>query len=259
MSSPRYGYGKPPHPRLYEIINRNRAKYADTLEKFLSFEEYFLEIPRRTDRDQEPFWFNPSMPGLDTVALYSFLCLKESKRFYEVGSGFSTMFARRAILDHDLPTKITSIDPKPRAEIDSICDNNIRSLLEDIDLELFEELERGDILFIDGSHLCFQNSDVTVVFLDILPQLKAGVLVEFHDIFLPYDYPSELSSRESGINEQYLLAVYILAKGNEIDILLPNTFITVDPELKHILDPLWNNPKMKGVQRHGDSFWIEIQ
>ena len=256
--TPRYGYGKPPHPRLYEIINKNRREYKNTLESFLVFRKYFLKIPIRTsDTSQEPCWINGWLPGLDSVAIYSFLCLNNPKRYFEIGSGYSTKFARKAILDHKLQTKIISVDPHPRAEIDSICDTIIRQPLEDVDLKIFDELETGDILYVDGSHRCFMNSDVTVVFLDILPRLKSGIFVEFHDILLPYDYPPEWKERY--YSEQYLLAVYLLAECNRFNIILPNAFISKDPELSRILDPLWDNPKMEKVERHGVSFWIETK
>ncbi len=256
---PRYGYGKPPHPKLYEIINRNTVKYKNTLKSFLSFKEYFLKIPVKNCKDlKEPLWVNGWLPGLDSVALYSFLCQNNPKRYLEIGSGYSTKFARRAILDHNLQTKIASIDPHPRAEIDSICDNVIRQALQDIDLTIFDELDAGDIIYIDGSHCCFMNSDVTVVFLDILPKLKPGVFVEFHDILLPYDYPLEEKDKRY-YSEQYLLAVYVLAEGNKFEIILPNTFISMEQELSNILTPLWNIPKMSGVERHGVSFWIQTK
>jgi hypothetical protein len=121
----------------------------------------------------------------------------------------STKFARRAIRDHGLPTRIVSIDPDPRDEIDALCDTAIRESLEQIDLNVVDELERGDIVFIDGSHHCFMNSDVTVFFLDILPRLKPGTLVQFHDLMLPYDYPLEWIERY--YSEQYLLAAYLQA------------------------------------------------
>lgn len=255
---PRYGYGKPCHSKLYEIINKNRSEYKKTLERFLRFKEYFWRIPvREPSTTQEPYWLNKWLPGSDAVALYSFLCINNPKRYFEIGSGNSTKFARKAILDHNLQTKITSIDPHPRTEIDSICDTIIRDPLEEVDLRIFDGLEANDFLFIDSSHRCFMNSDVTVTFLDILPRLSAGVLVEFHDILLPYDYPP--AWREWYFSENYLLAVNLLAEGNKIDIVLPNFFVSKDPELNDVLAPIWSNRKMHVVRRQGWSFWIQTK
>ena len=247
---PRYGYGKPPHSKLYEIINKNGIKYRNTLKKFLRFKESFWRISaKETNNIQEPCWINKWIPSFDALALYSFLCINNPKRYFEIGSGHSTRFAKKAILDHNLRTRIISIDPNARIEIDSICDKIIRYRLEEVNPLIFDELEENDILFIDGSHRCFMNSDVTVTFLDILPRLRAGVLVEFHDILLPYDYPP--AWKEWYFSEQYLLGAILLAEGKKFDIVLPNYFVSRHPELNHILDPIWRSPKM----HEGWSFW----
>lgn len=101
------------------------------------------------------------------------------------------------------------------------------------------------------------NSDATVVFLDILPRLKSGVFVEFHDIMLPLDYP--VAWQEWYYSEQYLLAAYLLAEGNNFEIVLPNTFIGQDPELRGIMSPFWEDPRINGIETHGASFWIRMK
>ena len=253
---PRYGHGKAPHAGLAEIIDRNRTAYKRTLESFLRFKDDFLRIAQETPPESlEPCWFNYWLSPFDSVTLYSLLCTHNPKRYFEIGSGCSTKFARKAIRNHNLRTKIISVDPYPRAEIDSICDTIIREPLEDVDLNTFDQLESGDILFVDGSHLCCMNSDVSVFFLDVLPRLKAGVFVQFHDIFLPYDYPPEWKWYYS---EQYLLAVYILAESNKFDIVLPNAFVTKDAELSSILAPLWDELKTRD-NNEGLSFWIHTK
>jgi hypothetical protein len=258
-SQPRYGWGKAAHPRLLELISQKRNCYRRYLHLFLNFKENFLQIPRLQTNTHatKPAWQNEMLPGLDSISLYGFLCLNNPHRYIEVGSGNSTKFARQAIGDCGLRTKIASIDPHPRVEIDSICDYVIRSPVEDLDLGIFEELEAGDILFVDNSHRVFMNSDATVIFMDVLPRLKAGVLVEFHDIYLPFDYPGEWGERY--YSEQYLLAAYLLAEGKRFEIVLPNAFISTDEELSGILAPLWDSPAMEGVERYGGSFWIRMK
>jgi hypothetical protein len=247
---PRYGYGKPLHPILLEILDANRVAYRSTLQSFMAFKEPLAKIPAIDRR-------NPFLPGLDSLALYSLLSLNNPKMYLEVGSGYSTKFARRAIRDHKLQTKIVSIGPHPTTEIDSLCDAVIRQPLEDADLTPFFALEAGDFVFMDGSHHCFTNSDVTVFFMDILPRLRAGVFVEIHDIHLPYDYPPEWADRY--FSEQYLLAAYLLADSNKFDIILPNWFITKDPDLSSIVDALWDDPDMAGVPKVGASFWMRTK
>jgi hypothetical protein len=249
-----------PHQELYNIINKNRELYKSNLQLFLPLSRYLTTIPKRYTANSissEPCWINGWMPALDGVALYSFIVIHKPKIYMEVGSGNSTKFARKAIVDHNLDTRIVSIDPCPRAEVNKICDEVIRKPVEEIDIQIFNRLDTNDILYIDNSHRVFMNSDATTIFLDVIPRLRPGVLVEIHDVTLPYDYPTEWINRY--YSEQYLLAAYILPKGNMFDIILPNTFISHDSELRSILAPLWEKEEMKNVETSGCSFWIRMK
>ncbi len=257
-STPRYGYGRPPHRRLYQRLERGRADYAALLEQFLTLTEHLCAIPRdETGRIERPCWRNGWLAGLDVVALYSLLALTNPKRYLEIGSGTSTRFARQAIREHALGTTVTSIDPHPRSEVDSLCDEVIRKPLERADLSIFGELTEGDVLFVDGSHRTLMNSDVTVAFLDILPDLQPGVLVEMHDIYLPWDYPPEWAQRF--YSEQYLLAAYLLAPEQPFDVVLPNFFATIEPDLAGILQPLWSRLELTDFDTWGQSFWLRTR
>ncbi len=249
-----------PHQQLNQIFGANKGVYKRYLEQILSLCPYFVDIPEQPPNYYEltePCWSNGWLPALDGIALYSFIVNSHPKIYLEVGSGNSTKFAYKAIVDHGLDTKIISIDPNPRAEIDKICDEIIRKPVEEVNLDVFEQLEANDILFIDNSHRVFMNSDVTIVFLEIIPQLNSGVLVQIHDICLPYDYPEDWSNRY--YSEQYLLAAYILGQGQLFDIILPNMFISHDPELIDILDPLRKKAQIEHLPKHGCSFWVKIK
>ena len=255
---PRYGYGKPPHRRLYDIINRERARYGEYLRRFASLKEDLAAIAIRSESETiEPTWENAMLPGLDGMSIFGMIALHRPKRYFEVGSGNSTKFARFAIRMRKLNTTITSIDPMPRARIDEICDRIIREPVEDVPLSEFDVLDAGDVLFIDNSHRAFMNSDVTVTFLDILPRLKPGVLVGFHDINLPYDYGPNESDRY--YSEQYLLATHLLAEGVHSRTLLAVYFATMDNELRALLDPIERDSRFATVNWSGTSFWIEMR
>jgi len=191
------------------------------------------------------------------MALYGLLGHTQPKHYVEIGSGHSTKFARRAITDLGLNTKIRSIDPLPRAEVDPLCDEVVRSRLENVDPSWAEAVEPGDILFVDGSHRCFENSDATVFFLEILPRLRPGVLVEIHDIFLPFDYPDPWNVNYW--SEQYLLGSYLLAGGKRMEISLPNAYISRDRELRGLLDPLWTELGLDAGEWPGVSFWVRTR
>jgi Methyltransferase domain len=266
-ASPRYGYGKPPHQPILRILEAGRNEYAKRLSGFCKLKDELSHIPDDSSEESlEPCW-GPQrfFSSLDAVALYGMLVEFRPKKLVEVGSGYSTKFARRAIREHALPTRITSIDPHPRAEVDQICDSVIRRPLEEVDLGVFEDLEPGEFLFIDSSHRTFTNSDVTIVFMDLLPRLRQGVLVHIHDIFWPYDYPPEWNDRY--YSEQYLLGAYLLGTGTPgAKVLLPNAFIAHDRELAENCRPLL---EIAGIRRTcddptspygigGGSFWMQI-
>lgn len=254
ISKPRYTV-RSPHKLLYEIIENNKHDYRQTLKDMSEHQEFFRSIPvKRLINSIDPCWDNDWFPVLDGMALYHFLVKNNPERYIEVGSGNSTMFARKAITDHGLRTKIISIDPYPRADIDTICDQVIREKLENVDLTIFATLGNQDILFIDNSHRMFMNSDATVAFLDILPLLVSGVLIQFHDICLPYDYPEDWIERY--YSEQYGLACYLLAQGKFMEIVFPCKFVVYDDELAPMLDDLCNRSALTTVQRNGCSFWL---
>lgn len=258
---PRYGYGKPPHPELTRILAANNDKFSNLLSQFLVLSDALYRIPLRQPKESpEPSWMHDWLDGLDTFALYGFVATRKPALYLEVGSGYSTKLARRAIKDQGLPTRIVSIDPNPRAEIDRLCDEVVRQPLEKSDLQIFDRLEAGDILFMDGSHRSFMNSDVTVFFLEILPRLKPGVLVHLHDIFLPIDYPPYWEYRfypHRYWSEQYLLAASLLAGHRNYEIVLPNHYLSITPSLARILDGFWSDIRVKGVSSSGSSFWIQ--
>jgi hypothetical protein len=209
-----------------------------------------------------PCWMNDWLDGLDTFALYGFVATRNPALYVEVGSGYSTKVVRRAIKDRNLRTKITSIDPNPRTEIDKLCDSVVRQPLEKCDLKVFDSLTASDILFMDGSHRCFMNSDVTVLFLEILPRLKPGVLVHLHDIFLPLDYPPYWEYQyypHRYWSEQYLLAASLLAGHSGYEVVLPNHYISITERLAAGLDGFWSDARLAGVPHGGSSFWIQIR
>lgn len=251
--SPRYGYSQPPHPEITRILEKNRALYIDFLSRCLEYKGQLALIDRNRDDGVNPYWMNPMFSGIDAVSLYCTLAIYKPKHYIEIGSGHSTRFARLAIRNNKLSTRIMSIDPLPRADVSALVDEQIRMPLESADLSVFQALEPGDILFIDNSHRVFMNSDVTVVFLEILPRLKDGVIVHLHDIPLPYDYPPQWQYRF--FSEQYMLAVQLLSGNSTMEVLCPCSYISADEQLKAILSPLWNMPEMEGIQTGGYSFW----
>jgi hypothetical protein len=257
---PRYGHGLPAHDLLFQIIDKNRTEYEENLQSFLKYNVEFTTFKDQKDETNEdlPAWNNDFLPGLDIVGLYGMVSNLKPKSYIEIGSGNSTKVVRKAIADQGLETVITSIDPFPRANIDHLADKVIREPLENIrDLSFItDQLQKNDIIFIDNSHRCFPNSDVAVCFLELLPRLKNGVIIQIHDIYLPYDYPQFMCDRF--YSEQYMLATTILANPAKYKVVLPNYFISEDENIKKILNSLWEKLPVKNVERHGGSFWMQV-
>jgi hypothetical protein len=255
---PRYGHGLPAHKGLEFIINENRSEYGLFLNKILSYAETFYKIKKTSDETNpvSPSWNNGFLPGLDIMALYTMIVEKKPSKYIEVGSGNSTKVVFKAIADHKLKTQITSIDPYPRAEIDTLAHRIIREPFENIDFSFIFNLEPNDILFIDNSHRVLPNSDAMVFFMEVLPKLPKGVIVHIHDIYLPYDYPQFMCDRF--YSEQYLLAAFIMANPKRYRTIMPNYFVSEDKALSDIVSPIFQHPNLQGVEKHGGSFWLQI-
>ena len=149
-------------------------------------------------------WF----PRLDAAAAYAMVRRFQPRRIVEVGSGHSTRFLARAVADAGLESRMTAIDPAPRIEIGALGIEVIESTLQEAGRGPFEGLAAGDFLVIDSSHILMPGSDVDIVLNTVLPMAPAGVMVHFHDIFLPDAYPREWDWR--GYNEQNAVAALLL-------------------------------------------------
>ena len=252
--APRYGHGRPEHARLSEILARGEERYRQNLRGLLAFEDDLRRIPSRPAGPGVPYWLNQWLPDLDGIALYGFTRSRAPRTYLEVGSGLSTMFVRQAIRDGGLETKITSVDPAPRAEVDELCDRLIRSPLEATELSALGELEAGDVVFFDGSHRVLMNSDVTVFFLEVLPQLPAGVLVGVHDVLWPEDYLPMWA--DFLWSEQYLVAAWLLGGGAGMEIELPAHYVTQREAYGLPAAPLWGRDELAELGVWGTTFWF---
>lgn len=202
------------HGYVYQRVKELLDVNLEGMKNFLSgvrpwlYSEEINRVPQEKVDEVSPFWNNGYFSGDDARLAYAITRAFRPRKIIEIGSGNSTKFFRKAIQDGALATKLTSIDPQPRAEIDSISDRIIRRSVLDAELGIFDELAEGDILFFDGSHLVFNGTDTTRFFLEVLPGLKKGILVHIHDIMLPWEYIEEFTRR--GYNEQYMLATLLL-------------------------------------------------
>jgi len=211
------------------------------------------------DDDPTPRWNQNWLPASDAVSIVTAIggggVSRTSRTYLEIGSGHSTRFARRTIERLGLPTRLVSVDPQPRAEIDAVCDTVVRERLEDTDLGVFDTLTPGDVVFFDGSHRCLQNSDVTVFFLEVLPRLAPGVLIGVHDVFWPFDYPPGFADR--WYSEQYILGAYLLGLGERARVHMA-THTLAEPRREVMLGGIPADVRTAIRNPGGASLWFEV-
>ena len=212
----------------FELNKEHIVKCINIIKKFaMSLRSIAL-----TERENSvrPQWINDWIPPIDGAMLYSTLASMNPRYYIECGSGNTTKFAAAAISDHALRTKIISIDPCPRAEIDLLCDEIFRLPFEEMDLSFFKRLTSEDVFVLDNSHRVLPNSDVTVFFTEVLPDLPPGLIYALHDIALPDEIYSERY-----YSEQYMLATYMIGGMANDKIYFPTGFLSNHTILLHEL------------------------
>ncbi|HEU4402476.1 MAG TPA: class I SAM-dependent methyltransferase [Candidatus Polarisedimenticolia bacterium] len=152
----------------------------------------------------------------DAIILYSTLRHDRPRRVIEVGSGFSSALmldVNELFLDESI--RFTFIEPHPDRLLGLLTADDRRrhailaTPVQEVPLDLFRELQAGDLLFIDSSHVVKIGSDVTRIVFDILPVLRPGVLIHFHDVLWPFEYPEEWLLKGRAWNEAYFLRAFL--------------------------------------------------
>ncbi len=174
---------------------------------------------------------NVFFTGTDAILLYSLLRHYKPKQVVEIGSGYSSA----AMLDTleafpEIGTKFTFIEPHPQRLNLLIKEDDkkrcviIEEAAQDVALSHFTALRKNDLLFVDTSHQMKVGSEVLHIFFEIMPRLKPGVLVHFHDVFWPFEYPQEWMKVGRSWNESYGLRAF-LQYNDSFEILLFNSYL----------------------------------
>ncbi|MFC0282523.1 class I SAM-dependent methyltransferase [Camelimonas abortus] len=203
---------RPAYPALEPVFGEARPRMQALLQEITRLRGALRAIP---PSGPDLRWGQEWFPRLDAAAAYAMIRRLQPARIIECGSGHSTRFMARALADMGAdPARILAIDPAPRAGLGRTGARHLAALAEDVDRALFAQLEPGDVLFIDSSHIAMPGSDVDALFLDVLPRLQPGVYVHVHDVFLPEPYPESWSWR--GYNEQLLVGALLQGGGYEL-------------------------------------------
>lgn len=159
--------------------------------------------------------FGPGYGYIEAQTLHSFIRYYKPKRIIEVGGGVSTycMIAASEMNRKETgqSSKIISIEPQPSGKLRALSQIElIPNHVQTVPLEAFAELEEGDLLFVDSSHTVKPGGDVNYLILEVLPRLQKGVIVHFHDILLPYDYPRDALQTFLHGTETSLLRAFLI-------------------------------------------------
>jgi hypothetical protein len=199
---------------------------------------------------------NPSYPSVDSAVLHAIIRGTRPKRIVELGSGHSTLIAAAACLANErvkAPVDYRAYDPFPGVVRPGLAGLTelVPSRAEDLPPEVFEQLAADDILVVDTTHTVKTGGDVNHIVLDVLPRLRPGVLVHFHDIFLPWEYP-RVWAEDYGLYwaEQYLLQAFLsMNDGFEVTCAL-YALAREEPDRLRELVPAWEPGTVPGA------FWI---
>lgn len=219
---------------------------------------FYDEFPWRDGGSEgRRFYLGQNMfPHADALMLYLMMRRFEPARIIEVGSGFSSAL----MLDtNDIffggRIRCTFIEPYPD-RLNSLLregdDRNaavIVDAVQNVPLAAFRELGENDILFIDSSHVCKVGSDVNHLVFNVLPVLEPGVVIHFHDIGWPFEYPLQWIIDGRAWNEAYLLRAF-LQYNRSFEILVFNSYAyrTFRPFFEERM-PLY-------LEKPGGSLWL---
>ena len=204
---------------------------AAQLELLDELKAYRGELEALAAGSSSEFTFdNQFYTALDAVLLYCMLRSRRPRRVIEIGSGFSTRLTaaalRRNAADGAPQARFTAIEPFPDPERGVIgATEVIERRVQEVDIATFLDLQSGDVLFIDSSHVAKQGSDVCFEFLEVLPRLNPGVIVHVHDIFFPFEYPRAwVMDRHDFWNEQYMLQAF-LSGNRDFEVLIASQWL----------------------------------
>jgi hypothetical protein len=211
-------------------IELNEARQLEMVDAFAQFYGE-LPFPDKQSRQFRYFFDNPFFSYGDGVILYSFLRSFRPMRVVEVGSGFSSA----EMLDvndvfFDRAVEFIFIEPRPERLYSLLSEEEKGSYrievkpVQRVETTVFRSLAENDVLFIDSSHVGKSHSDVLHILFEILPRLNKGVLVHFHDVMWPFEYPQSWLEEGRAFNEAYFLRAF-LQHNSAFEVLFFNSFM----------------------------------
>lgn len=248
----------PNEPLALEVLNQICPPYM---------QEFRDRFPIDGPLNPPDFYLiNGGYMAVDAHVYYSLIRHFKPRRIVEIGNGNSTLLSIAASDKNQGETgqrpHVTSIDPYPWPLFKDGypgLDELIAKRVQDVPVSYFEQLESGDILFIDSSHVIRSGNDVHYEFLEILPRLKPGVFVHVHDVSLPRPYPKVYFDNHLYWNEQYLLQAF-LTYNDRFEIVWPGNYMMIHhPERMLEVFPEFKRMRQDYPQSEPTAFWMRVK
>ena len=180
----------------------------------------FAEFPEQNPGNGYSGFYliNGGYMAVDGHLYYGLVRSLKPRRIIETGCGMSTLLCSTALArneqEHASACNYICIEPYPQPYLSQNPIMKVtefrKEKIQETPFSLFEELDEGDILFIDTTHALRMGGDVQTIYCEILPRLKPGVHVHIHDISLPRQYPRVYHEKSLYFwNEQYILQAYL--------------------------------------------------
>jgi len=242
--------------RALRGINWNIDEQLKILSLF-NFNDELLELAERPSDELTYSFSSHSFGSGDAEYLYGIMRLFKPARVVEVGCGHSTLVMQHAIErnrieDESYTCDHLCIEPYANKWLERLPVRAISDFVENVNIDVFAQLKKNDVLFIDSSHIIRPQGDVLFEYLEVLPALQTGVLVHIHDVFTPRDY-SRVWTTQGTIfwNEQYLLEAF-LCFNDAFKIVGALNYL----KHKHYAELSMKCPLLSN-QREPGSFWIQ--
>ena len=161
------------------MVEESRPVFSRHLQNIPLLKKWLHSIPVTETSVDTPFWRNDFIPAFDAAAFALMLMEARPKIVLEIGSGNSTKFIRSAIQFLDMDTRIVSVDPFPRAEIDTLCDAIIRKALENAVDDVLGVFQSGRLCFLTAVIVCCRVRTLWFSFLKSYRRSPAVVSTEF--------------------------------------------------------------------------------
>jgi hypothetical protein len=227
-----------------------RIYYQDLLDRFP-----VLPFPSQKTDGYCYFTENDFFILSDAFTLSGIIRKEKPRRIVEIGSGFSSAVMLDTLSQTHESAELTFIEPFPD-RLHSLLSSGVRTSstilvqpVQEVSLSVFDQLDAQDILFIDSSHVAKTGSDVTIILLRILPRLRRGVLVHFHDIFYPVSYPVSWVREGRAWNESIFLRAF-LTRNLDFQVMAFNSFAGLSfPEL-------FRDRMARFLNNTGGSMWL---